>query len=376
MGLSIIHVSNLSLNGSWFEKLVLTLHQRDISQNLITLNSSEVIFSSGIPEDMKIYSPKSSFRILRYVKVISLIRMATSKRKQNFLFAQGHEEAIVCSVAARILGIEFGLVHHVQPLFFPELMHRKRLKGLIHYELYKYYIRRASLIQSLSLDVTESLTRLGVHSNKIVCLAHGIDFEEFAEKITESKSTSRKLDHFPILLMVGRLSWEKNYPLALESFRRLNSEFKNAKLLIAGIGPMDTQLREMVNQYNLEKEVEFLGYVSNIPGLMIEADALLHLSLSESYGQIYVEACLADLPIISYPVGIIKELKDMNIPEITILSSKDPAVIAANIASLSENTLIGRKKHGFNPQPYAIHDERYVLQSIAKYLEDFGQRSI
>jgi glycosyltransferase involved in cell wall biosynthesis len=310
------------------------------------------------------------------VEVISLIRRASSTRKQNFLFAQGHEESIICAIAAKIFRIKFGLVHHVQPLFFPELMRRKRLKGYIHYELYKFYIRRASLIQSLSLDVTESLIRLGVCTNKIVRLAHGIDFEEFAEKITKSKSTSQKLDEFPILLMVGRLSWEKNYPLALESFRILHSEFKFAKLLIAGIGPMDNQLREMVKQYNLDQKVEFLGYVSNIPRLMIEADALLHLSLSESYGQAYIEACLADLPIISFSVGIVKELKDMNIPEITILKSKDPAEISLNIASLCENTLKDRKRQGFNPQPYAIHDERYVLHGIAKYLEDFGQRSI
>jgi glycosyltransferase involved in cell wall biosynthesis len=376
MALNIIHVSNLSLNGTWFERLLLAMHKRSISQSLVTLSSSEVIFSSGIPEDLQIYSPKCNFRIFRYIEVINLIRIAKTKGEPNFLFAQGHEESIISSIAARIFGMEFGLVHHMQPSFFPELMQKKLLRGFIHNQLYEYYITRASLIQSLSMDVTERLTRLGVHSNKIVCLAHGINFEEFAEKITESKLPPRKFDNFPILLMVGRLSWEKNYPLALESFRKLTSEFKNAKLLIAGIGPMDIQLREMVNQYNLDQEVEFLGYVSNIPGLMIEADALLHLSLSESYGQIYVEACLADLPIISYPVGIVKELKDMNIPEITILNSKDPAVIATNIASLCENTLKGRKKHGFDPQPYAIHDERFVLQSIAKYLQDFGQRAI
>lgn len=376
MAVNMIHVSNLSLNGSWFEKLLQTLNQKDITQNLVTLNSSKVIFSSGIPADMKIYSPKSNFKIFRYFEVLKLIQIATTKGRQNFLFAQGHEEAIVCSVAARILGLEFGLVHHIQPLFFQELMHRKPIKGFIHYELYKYYIRRASLIQSLSSNVTESLEKLNVNSNRIVRLAHGVNFEEVGEKVAHSMPSLRNSNNFPTLLMVGRLSWEKNYILALESFKHLCAEYENAKLIIAGVGPMKDELKEFVSQNNLEQKIEFLGYVSNIPKLMIEADALLHMSLTESYGQIYLESCLVDLPIISYPVGIIKELRDMNIPEITILNSKNPDVIATNIASLCKSTLKSRKKHGFNPEPFAIHSEEYVFQTMGKYLEDFGKRSI
>ena len=138
---------------------------------------------------------------------------------------------------------------------------------------------------------------------------------------------------------------------------------------------MKDELKEFVSQNNLEQKIEFLGYVSNIPKLMIEADALLHMSLTESYGQIYLEACLVDLPIISYSVGVIKELKDMNYPEIMILNSKNPGVIATNIASLCESTLKGRKKREFNPEPFAIHNEEYVFQTMAKYLEDFGRRS-
>jgi glycosyltransferase involved in cell wall biosynthesis len=376
MELNVIHVSNLSLNGSWFEKLLLNLHKKNISQSLVTLNSSEMILSSGFPNNLKIYSPKRNFRILRYYEAIHLIRMAKSKGEQNFLFAQGHEEAIVCSIAARMFGIEFGLVHHVQPSFFPELMRRERIKGFIHYGFYKYYIRRATLIQSLSSNVTESLAKLNVNSQKIIPLAHGINFEGFAEKASLSIDSPRRFNDFPTLLMVGRLSWEKNYILALESFKQLCVEFQNAQLIIAGAGPMQEELKEFVRENNLEKRVEILGYVSNIPELMISADALLHPSLTESYGQIYLEACLVDLPIISYPVGVIKELKKMNIPEILILDSKDSMAIAREIAAFYEGTLKVRKKRGFNPQPYWIHNEKYVHEKLAEYLNEFRHRSI
>jgi glycosyltransferase involved in cell wall biosynthesis len=375
MALNIIHVSNLSLNGSWFERLLSTLEDRNYSQSLVTLTSEENKFSGARPKGVEVYSPRNSLKFFRYLQILVLINMAKSKEKQNFLFAQGHEEAIICSIAARILGIEFGLVHHVQPMFFPELMNRKRIKGFIHYELYKYYIRRATLIQSLSLDVTRSLERLGVPNIRIVPLPHGVNFEDFAQKVFQPYPLAKNTLSFPVILMVGRLSWEKNYPLALESFRELTAEFKQAKLLIAGIGPMDTELREMVCQFDLEQRVEFLGYVSNVPRLMVEADALLHLSLSESYGQVYIEASMVDLPIISFSVGIVQELKESSIPEILILDSKEPHVIARTISSLSKRVLSNRKKREYNPQQFTVHDERNVFLSIADYLEDFGQRS-
>ena len=375
MSVNIIHVSNLALNGSWFGRLVLTLQERNISQDLVTLNPSVNNFSPAIPEGLKISSPRSTLRPLKLFQTLVLIRKAKIKGKLNFLFAQGHEEAAICLIAAKLFGIEFGLVHHVQPQYFPELMKRKQFKGLIHYSLYKFYIRRSSLIQSLSSDVTESILRLGVHRNRIVHLGHGVNLEEFSKKISESKPLPQKINNFPVILMVGRLSWEKNYKLALESFQKLTSEFTNAKLVIAGIGPMETELRKLASQLDLEHKVEFLGYASNIPRLMLEADVLLHLSLSESYGQIYVEASLVDLPIISFRVGVIQELIDLNNLEITILGSDDPAVIAKTISLISKNVLPNRKKRPYNPKQFALHSEKNVLQSMAKYLEKFGQLS-
>jgi glycosyltransferase involved in cell wall biosynthesis len=375
MPLNVIHVSSLSLNGSWFEKLVLILEQRSFSQKLITLSSAKVNFDTGNPKNLKVYSPRQTARLLRYFEVFVLIHKCMSKDRANLLFAQGHVESIICALSAKILGIEYGLIHHIQPAFFTELMHRKRIRAFIHYQLYKYYIRHAVMIQSLSTDVTDSITKLGVRSSRIIRLAHGTNFDEFAGKITHSNISMETVTRFPTLLMVGRLSWEKNYYLALESFKKLCVEFADAKLVIAGIGPMDAELKRFVDRNGMGNQVEFLGFVSNIPNLMINADALLHLSLTESYGQIYLEASLVDLPIITYKVGIAEELMEMDNSRITILDSFEPNDVAKVIATICKDTLWGRKKAEFNPQLFAKHDEKYVLRKIGDYLENYGDRT-
>jgi glycosyltransferase involved in cell wall biosynthesis len=376
MVLHIVHVSNLSLRESWFERLLKTLENRNFSQCLVTISSKQTNSSSFELNNLVISSPKYKSRLIRYVVVLHLIGRSRKSGKTNFLFAQGHEESIICYCAAKLYGLNFGLVHHVQPSFFRELKHIKPFKGYIHYGLYKFYIRRASLIQSLSVDVRQSLELLGVKSERIIPLAHGINFTELEEKLKLEPTPATISKSFPTFVMVGRLSWEKNYRLALESFRILANKYESPKLIIAGIGPMENKLRDMIVENGLLGKVDLLGYVPNIPALMAEADALLHFALTESYGQVYLEAALVGLPIVTYRVGIVQELESMNPPEILVLKSKKQKEIAEEIFSFSERTLKGRKKLVSDKKWFANHDEMYVFDKVGDYLEDYNRRSI
>jgi glycosyltransferase involved in cell wall biosynthesis len=366
----IIHVSNLSLGGTWFSRLLSTLDEKNFSQCVVNFDGNRIVSRDAELDNIAVNSSKGKTRFVRYLEAFYLIGKARVNGKVNFLFAQGHEESIICSLAARLYGLEFGVVHHVQPRFFPELKHLKPLKGVIHFRLYKYYIRRAFLIQSLSIDVKKSLENLGVENRRIIDLAHGINFEVLQEKIKAHQKSPSTPRIFPTFLMVGRLSWEKNYTLALETFKILVEKFDSPQLLIAGIGPMENELGELINKYHLQGKVKLLGYVTNIPSLMIEADALIHFAVTESYGQVYIEAAVVDLPIISPRVGIVQNLEEQNSSEILLLKSSNQFEIADDIFSFSEQTLKGRKKKLPNPQNFSEHDETYVFNRIGDYLDN------
>ena len=107
---------------------------------------------------------------------------------------------------------------------------------------------------------------------------------------------------------------------------------------------------------------------------MINADALLHLAVSESYGQIYVEASLVDLPVITYQVGIVKELREIDIFKIAILNSSDPILIAKTISSICKNTFSNRKSIEFTLPFLAKYNEKIVFQKIGDYFKEFENR--
>ena len=74
-----------------------------------------------------------------------------------------------------------------------------------------------------------------------------------------------KEKEIPILLAVGRLEYQKNYPLLLKALFQIN-KFKKTRLIIVGKGKDELQLKRLINKYNLNKLI--LDYVENPRYLM------------------------------------------------------------------------------------------------------------
>lgn len=370
----IIHVVESSSRVSWFERLFVHLHAEGFSQSLVTLQPRGEIndYLAGGP--VNVFSQSNENRILSAIGVVRSIRNARTSGKINFLLLHGHKAAFVGLLAARLANLDFGVIHHVQPKYFQFLRVQSPLRGFIHQRIYNFYIRRANIIQSLSMEVTESLLALGCDVRKIVSVGHGIDFAKFQDSLNDETPELQLKPGFPRILMVGRLAWEKNYFLALEMFDLLRQTFPKAQLLIAGTGPLENDIKALVAQKGLVDNVTFLGWVKNIPKLMMDSDVLLHLAVTESYGQVYIEACLANLPIFSFPAGIAMDLSEADDPLVHIINSELPEDISNQI----KDFLIGRKDNpdivALTLDKYRRHDQTVVFQEMADYLSQLIPR--
>lgn len=357
-----------SARHSWLEHLFIHLQDQGFSQSLVTLQPTGKINDFLAGESINVFSQTSENRILGVVGAVKSIRKAQKSGSTNFLLLEGHNAAFAGALAARLLNLDFGIVHHNQPKYFELLREQSPIRGLIHQRIYNFYIKRANIVQSLSMEVTESLLALGCDPRKIVSVGHGIDFAKFQEDLTDETPQLQLKAGFPRILMVGRLAWEKNYFLALESFELLRESFPEAQLLIAGTGPLDADIESLVTQKNLVENVFLLGWVKNIPKLMVVSDALLHLSATESYGQVYIEACLANLPIFSLPTGIAIDLFEAENPLVHIIDSKSPKNINIQI----KDFFIEREDYPKTVAPalgeYRRHDQAVIFQEIADYL--------
>jgi glycosyltransferase involved in cell wall biosynthesis len=108
------------------------------------------------------------------------------------------------------------------------------------------------------------------------------------------------------VLTVGRLDAEKNPLLLADIITRLLAGPRSWRLLVCGDGPLREQLQERLSELGLLDRVELLGYVPIDGGLLDlyrSSHAFLHVSLTEGFPQVLVEAFATGLPTIATAVG-------------------------------------------------------------------------
>jgi glycosyltransferase involved in cell wall biosynthesis len=113
----------------------------------------------------------------------------------------------------------------------------------------------------------------------------------------------------PESLLVGivcRLVEQKGVRYGIEAFLQIAADFPQVHLLIAGQGPLETELRALAAP--LEERVHFLGWRDDTPRLMAALDALLVPSLWEGFGLVILEAMAQQTPVIGSAVSAIPEI--------------------------------------------------------------------
>lgn len=111
-----------------------------------------------------------------------------------------------------------------------------------------------------------------------------------------------------IIGMACRLMPQKGVTFALRAFALCVANFPHARLVIAGDGPLRETLENQARQLNLGERVCFLGWVTDVPRLMLGFDLFLMPSLWEGFGLVLLEAMQARLPIIASHISAIPEI--------------------------------------------------------------------
>jgi len=178
--------------------------------------------------------------------------------------------------------------------------------------------------------------------DKIVVIPNGINIKEVTTPLTREKS--REILGLPqnseIILFFGSLVEYKGPDILLKAFKKVKNVVPNAKLIFAGRGHMDSQLKETAKQMNISKDVIFTGFVEdNVKPLYYKAADVFCLpstTLAESFGIVNLEAMAAGIPIVSSNLGGIPDIVKNG--ENGLLSKPyDVEMLAENLIKLLEN---------------------------------------
>ena len=140
------------------------------------------------------------------------------------------------------------------------------------------------------------------------------------------------------LLSVGRLAAEKNPLLAVEALAELNrGPGPGFVLTWAGEGPLADPMREAARAAGVSPLLTLPGFVSFEGGLVDlyrEADAFVHVSLTEGVPGVILEAMGSGLPIVATDVGGVREALDDGGAGL-LVPPRDPAALVSAVRSLA-----------------------------------------
>jgi glycogen synthase len=113
-----------------------------------------------------------------------------------------------------------------------------------------------------------------------------------------------------LVVLVGRLVYEKGFQLALEALPGLIERLGNVRFLVAGSGTHEQELRDQASALGLDPHGTFLGWIGDdvLHSLYRIADLCVVPSLYEPFGLVALEAMASGCPCIVADTGGLREI--------------------------------------------------------------------
>lgn len=102
----------------------------------------------------------------------------------------------------------------------------------------------------------------------------------------------------PVILAVGRLDRQKNYPMLFASFARLRRQ-TDCRLVVLGEGPLLEPLKAEIGRLGLDDSVDLAGFRPNPMSFMRRADLFALSSDFEGLSNVLIEAMAVGCPVVS-----------------------------------------------------------------------------
>ncbi len=167
--------------------------------------------------------------------------------------------------------------------------------------------------------------------------------------------------------MIARMNARyKNHNVFLRSAARLHDKFPEVEFLLAGDGPLRSELEQEAEKLGLRDRVQFLGDRRDIPALLASMDLSVVPSASESLSNVALESMAAGVPVVATRVGgnpeLVSEQRGL------LVSPDDEEALAAALGCLlrdaARRAAFGRNAREFAKQNFSREMVRDQYQRL------------
>jgi glycosyltransferase involved in cell wall biosynthesis len=296
-------------------------------------------------------------------------------------------QGILSKADARLLHIYFGQIAvHLLPLIRlwkePSIVsfHGADVTVDMNKPAYREATRQMLNAVKLVLVRSESLRRavidLGCDEGKIEIQRTGIPLDEFPLRERDFVAAATEWQ----FVQAGRLIEKKGLPVTLRAFAIFLREYPNAKLTIAGEGPLLGQLQDLSRELNIDGRVSFTGFISQqqLREIYYASHIFLHPSQTghdgnqEGIPNSMLEAMASGLPVFGTQHGGIPEAIEGGVSGVLVPERDHQKLAATLLDAVQDPGFLSRTaRNGAE-----IVRKNFDLRAQARHLEEIYLRMI
>lgn len=307
-----------SLVGGGAERAMLNLAIGFANQGFgvdIVLVKAKGDYLPEVPDQVRVVDLNATRLILSLPQFVQYMR----NNRPTVMISTMEDTNLAAILAKKIADVPTRMIVTVQNQISLEAKHSNDLKRKVVPYILRWFYPMADGIVAASQGVAEDLaTVTGLSPDLIQTIYNPIVTDALMEKVNQSAnhpwlrlddsddlsrddlSIERSLDddQEPMVLAVGRLTVQKDFPTLLRAFAKLR-QVQPAKLIILGEGEERSQLESLIEQLGLSSVVDLPGFVPNPCAFMSQAQVFVLSSAWEGFGNVLVESLAAGTPVVS-----------------------------------------------------------------------------
>jgi glycogen synthase len=209
----------------------------------------------------------------------------------------------------------------------------------------KRMVRRADRVITCSHYMRDHVADVfGIDEARVTVIPNGIDPHDLQPGVGDLPKLRARFaaPDERLILLVGRLVYEKGFQLALDALPGLIRRLGNVRFLVAGSGTHEAELKQQAQRLGLMEHGTFLGWIDDavLHSLYRISDLCVVPSIYEPFGLVALEAMASGCPCLVADAGGLREVVPAGERVGLRFRSRDPRSLASMVEKVLTDQLL------------------------------------
>jgi len=324
---------------------IVLLPEKGRFSNLLESNRIQVVIFK--------LSMLSKTKPFQYIKTVINIYCLLKREKIKLVHCSGAYPTQYCLPAAKLLRIP--CVTHIHSTIYSE------------WDIKRSYVPKADYVIAVSDTIRKILLKYGCSPLKTKTVYCGVIDQEICFEKEEVNEIKKKYDipsNYKLVGQISIISPLKGLEYFIEMSSRIKQTYPDVKFIIIGntANGYEKELKSLVSKLDLDKDIIFTGFQSEVNKFISALDIVVLSSLIEGLPFSIVESLASGKPVVATSVG--------GTPEVIIDNQTGMLVPPKNSEALAEKVIKllnhpdEARKFGQNGRQFVL--ERFDINNHAK----------